>query len=612
MYTGSYAPDMEHRFEEPTEFIEYLYGIQEQEEREEILCKCMSDRDFVYWLESYTNEDPRFKQWQNNISFEKGRQWLYIEGLTGLELADPSKKYKRRIQILCSQTFSRMPEYWILQDEHLAYYKPLGEEGKGILARKEELRSPDRSDAGKSDGLAVTVFRKMIEEIDRWMEDIKENMPENYVLYQAGILKSEGYKIDCDDMRGYFVESRTGSLIPIGYLREKNDKNSAQELETGMKKVHDAAVSYVSRLAGDTKKTKENMLKLTDSIVKGGKKPGRFFSCLAILEGGYAAYICIRMIINGYYFKSITYGDFLTIPIGILAVLCLWKGISANIKCGYWKRLKKCRKEAQQQEDVLVELTNVFKRDESNWFEREKIAQKPNNLKDISYITKERDVISEKLAKPARVLLLFILLTGCMWYRIYSIPGWTERMLTGIIKIAEKKEATKEAEEDAIQLEDESSVDLTNLTYFRPDQAEASSTLQSSTGIYYGPENLIDGDIATSWQEGVEGYGEGEAIRFSFAEAKKIKTIGIYAGSWTNSERYSANGRPKELTLVFSKEGTDIRSDTFTLNDEMKEQFAVLNEAVECDAVYMRIDSAYEGGEYQDTVISEVELYVNE
>ena len=30
----------------------------------------------------------------------------------------------------------------------------------------------------------------------------------------------------------------------------------------------------------------------------------------------------------------------------------------------------------------------------------------------------------------------------------------------------------------------------------------------------------------------------------------------------------------------------------------MKEQFAVLNEAVECDAVYMRIDSAYEGGEY--------------
>lgn len=610
MYTGSYAPDMEHRFEDPTGFIEYLYSIQEQEERERVLCKCMSEGDFISWLESHTDNDPRFRQWQNNINRVKGSRWLYVEGLTGLELAIPLK-YKRRIQILCSQTFCRMPEYWILQDEHLAYYRPVGEEGKAILARKDELHSPDKADQEKSDGLAVTSFRKMIEAIDHWMKDIKENMPENYVLYQSGVLKSSEYQIDCDDMRGYFIESETGSLLPIGYLREKDDKDSARELEKGMDAIQNEAVRYVRQLAGNAKKTKESVLALTDSIVKKSGKPGRFISSLAILEGGYAAYICIRMILKGYYFKGIINGDLIIALIGILAVLCLWKGISANIKCGYWKRLKKCRKEVQQQEEELTELVNEFERDKNNWAGREKITKKPYKIKDISHIAGERALISEKLSKPARVLLLFVLLTACMWYRLYSIPGWTDRKLSGITKIMEKEEKNKE-ETDAIQLEDESSVNLSDLTYIHPDQIEASSTLQSSSGVYYGPENLVDGELSTSWQEGAEGYGLGEAIRFSFAEAKQVKTVGIYPGSWTSSERFYANGRPKELTIVFSKEGADVRSDTVQLSDEMKGQFVVLNEPVECDSIYMRIDSAYEGGEYEDTVISEVGIYGNE
>ena len=92
---------------------------------------------------------------------------------------------------------------------------------------------------------------------------------------------------------------------------------------------------------------------------------------------------------------------------------------------------------------------------------------------------------------------------------------------------------------------------------------------------------------------------------------KPVKTISINAGSWISSERYYANGRPKELAIVFSKDGTDVRSDIVTLEDKMEQQFVVLDEAVECDSIYIRIDSVYTGEQYEDTVIAEMGIYEN-
>lgn len=183
------------------------------------------------------------------------------------------------------------------------------------------------------------------------------------------------------------------------------------------------------------------------------------------------------------------------------------------------------------------------------------------------------------------------------------------RLMPSSIKSQKVKE--DQQTDPKVQLKDGSSVNVNELTVVYPDQTESSSSLTSSSGTYYGPENLIDGDVTTSWQEGVEGYGEGEAIRFSFAGAKPVKTISINAGSWISSERYYANGRPKELAIVFSKDGTDVRSDIVTLEDKMEQQFVVLDEAVECDSIYIRIDSVYTGEQYEDTVIAEMGIYEN-
>ena len=43
----------------------------------------------------------------------------------------------------------------------------------------------------------------------------------------------------------------------------------------------------------------------------------------------------------------------------------------------------------------------------------------------------------------------------------------------------------------------------------------------------------------------------------------------------------------------------------------MEQQFVVLDEAVECDSIYIRIDSVYTGEQYEDTVIAEMGIYEN-
>ncbi|MEI3282065.1 MAG: hypothetical protein V8R61_04860, partial [Enterocloster sp.] len=180
--------------------------------------------------------------------------------------------------------------------------------------------------------------------------------------------------------------------------------------------------------------------------------------------------------------------------------------------------------------------------------------------------------IDKNLKKKAVPFVAFLILAVMLWPLVDSGQF---RLMPSSIKSQKVKE--DQQTDPKVQLKDGSSVNVNELTVVYPNlrqnQAAASSLLPARI---MDRENLIDGDVTTSWQEGVEGYGEGEAIRFSFAGAKPVKTISINAGSWISSERYYANGRPKELAIVFSKDGTDVRSDIVTLEDKMEQQFVVL------------------------------------
>ncbi len=605
MYTGSYAMDLENMFEDPEEFVKYLYNIQEQEKREDALCECMRDENFIAWLESHT-EDARFRLWKEGINSKKGRQWLYIEGLTGLELAVP--EMKRRIQVLCAQVFKDMPEFWILQDDHLAFYRSVTEDGKAILNRKEELRSISKESSAENDTLAVSSFRKMIENIDSWIRDIRGKMLNNYVLYQAGLMNQDtkSIGIECTDVRGYFVETEAGMPIPIGYLREKKDADTSKRLERKMDQINIQAVNCAAQLAKEAEGTKLQLSRLADDLIKKSKKPGRIRSWLAMTQGAIVMAMLLRIwILRGWDFSSITLNIY-SVVFSILALLGIWQGYVANKKCRFWKQLKRCIADAAGREKALTELSEQFRKETISWYTKEAVTGGKSHIKDISYIQEKLPAIDKNLKKTAVPFVVFLILAVMLWPLVDSGQF---RLMPSSIKSQKVKE--DQQTDPKVQLKDGSSVNVNELTAVYPDQTESSSSLTSSSGTYYGPENLIDGDVTTSWQEGVEGYGEGEAIRFSFAGAKPVKTISINAGSWISSERYYANGRPKELAIVFSKDGTDVRSDIVTLEDKMEQQFVVLDEAVECDSIYIRIDSVYIGEQYEDTVIAEMGIYEN-
>lgn len=74
---------------------------------------------------------------------------------------------------------------------------------------------------------------------------------------------------------------------------------------------------------------------------------------------------------------------------------------------------------------------------------------------------------------------------------------------------------------------------------------EASSSLSDR----YSPFNLIDGDTATAWVEGAEGFGLGEVVRLAVSEIPRV--IGIWPGYQRTQSIFLRNGRPARIRLAF-------------------------------------------------------------
>ncbi|HDP55305.1 MAG TPA: hypothetical protein ENN24_06480 [Bacteroidetes bacterium] len=160
----------------------------------------------------------------------------------------------------------------------------------------------------------------------------------------------------------------------------------------------------------------------------------------------------------------------------------------------------------------------------------------------------------------------------------------------------------------------------------------------------YGVLNLVDGNYATAWVEGVEGIGVGEVVYISASE--KSNTLNIHAGFGKTSDLYQKNSRVKKLaltyfigvnpsgfvteiaTVFFAKpvseqffiELKDVDSlQTFalplnsnqllSLKDEVKRKYlAQFDEPIYQLAVILKLEivEVYKGTKYNDTCISEI------
>ena len=170
-------------------------------------------------------------------------------------------------------------------------------------------------------------------------------------------------------------------------------------------------------------------------------------------------------------------------------------------------------------------------------------------------------------------------------------------------RIEESETETSSADTGNIRLLVEEP-DLSQNTKLQPVSAQADSQKQSEEEDYSG-SSLIDGDQATSWQEGEEGTGEGKGATLTLDGSHQIRYLVLYLGNWKSDELWSYNARPQSLAIQVGEADEEI----LEFPDEKQVFYLALQEPVEASEVKIRIQSSYEGERWEDNCISEIEVY---
>lgn len=140
---------------------------------------------------------------------------------------------------------------------------------------------------------------------------------------------------------------------------------------------------------------------------------------------------------------------------------------------------------------------------------------------------------------------------------------------------------------------------------------KANITDSSASSVYvkenFGEDNsaamLYDGKDQTSWKEGADGRGEGEAVYLKFDKQYNISRITLKLGNWYNYSYWVTTCRPKGLTMWF--DGVKYE---FVFPDGMTEYCIVFAKEVPASEVTIRLDSVYIN-QNTNSCISEIEFY---
>ena len=171
-------------------------------------------------------------------------------------------------------------------------------------------------------------------------------------------------------------------------------------------------------------------------------------------------------------------------------------------------------------------------------------------------------------------------------------------------KIEESETETSSVKTGNIRLLEEEP-DLSQNTKLQPASAQADSQKQSEEEDYSG-SRLIDGDQATSWQEGEEGTGEGKGVMtISLDGSHQVRYLVLYLGNWKSDELWSYNARPQSLAIQVGEAEEEI----LEFPNEKKVFYLALQEPVEASEIKIRIQSSYAGERWEDNCISEIEVY---
>lgn len=141
-------------------------------------------------------------------------------------------------------------------------------------------------------------------------------------------------------------------------------------------------------------------------------------------------------------------------------------------------------------------------------------------------------------------------------------------------------------------------------TIIRPTAVTSSSALKATSTNNYKATNLLDGDLATAWEEGAEGPGIGEWVMFEFSRQVTLTRIEIANGYQKDDDRYFGNPRVRSLGVEYST-GTVQLIDLLDTRDYQ----AIIPTRQPVEWVKLTIVSVYPGDIWDDTALSEVRIY---
>ncbi len=140
-------------------------------------------------------------------------------------------------------------------------------------------------------------------------------------------------------------------------------------------------------------------------------------------------------------------------------------------------------------------------------------------------------------------------------------------------------------------------------TKIRVISARASSTIQQEK-VSNDPILMFDGVDETSWQEGVDGYGVGESVAFTFDGTYGLTALSFKLGNWRNQNYYETNAAPKKLTIILGDERFQVE-----FEHKKEVQWVTFSQPVYVDSVTILIDDVFAGTKYDDTCINEITAY---
>lgn len=139
-------------------------------------------------------------------------------------------------------------------------------------------------------------------------------------------------------------------------------------------------------------------------------------------------------------------------------------------------------------------------------------------------------------------------------------------------------------------------------------EVSASSFLKESGGYSYNPKNAFDGNMASTWQEGVDGSGIGQWLEVKFAESKFVDIFMVNGFNHSDDkygDLYDANCRVSRIKISY---GANLeQSVTTDLMDGVKE-FQKIAGGIQSTRFRFTILDVYKGSKWQDTAISEIKF----